>query len=449
MKKLKQTERMIDLQLFAAGDTVNTTAGIANNIAGTVTPYGENGGLSAEMKTYYSDYLIDMAEPKLVHDQFGQKCPIPKGNGKTIEFRKYDPLPKMTTPLAEGVTPSGQKLDMGIVTADVKQYGGFIELSDILMLTAVDNNLVQATKLLGGQAGRTLDTITREVLSGGTNVQYSEGQVDERGLLNGGEESGNHYLTVDAVRKAVRYLKKMSAETIDGSYVGIIHPDTAYDLMSDPKWINVKTYSDPEGIYQGEIGKIENVRFVESSEAKVFHAENLCAQSRELVASSYSVLESIPALADGCGTPSTFELKVKEEITTDDAVRLIGGKIQIIYSEGDAEVLEIAGIDANKKALYLTKAPKSAISSGTVIYPGEAGYKGRDVYSTLIFGENAYGTTEIAGGGLVHIIKQLGSAGTADPLNQRATAGWKATKAAVRLVEPYMVRIETASTFSN
>lgn len=449
MKNLKQTEKIIDLQLFAAGETVNTTAGIANNTTGTVTPYGENGGLSAEMKTYYSDYLIDMAEPKLVHDQFGQKCPIPRGNGKTIEFRKYDPLPKMTTPLAEGVTPSGQKLDMGVVTADVKQYGGFIELSDILMLTAVDNNLVQATKLLGGQAGRTLDTITREVLSGGTNVQYSEGQVDERGLLNGGAESGNHYLTVDAVRKAVRYLKKMSAETIEGSYVGIIHPDTAYDLMSDPKWINVKTYSDPEGIYQGEIGKIENVRFVESSEAKVFHAENLCAQSRELTASSYSALDSIPALADGCGTASAFELKVKEEITLEDAARLVNGKIQVIYSENDAEVLEISGIDADKKALYLAKEPKSAISSGTVIYPGEAGYKGRDVYSTLIFGENAYGTTEIAGGGLVHIIKQLGSAGTADPLNQRATAGWKATKATVRLVEPYMVRVETASTFSN
>ncbi|MBQ2889178.1 MAG: N4-gp56 family major capsid protein, partial [Clostridia bacterium] len=102
-----------NLQLFAAGDAVNTTAGIANANTGNVTPYGETGGLSNEMKTYYSDYLIDMAAPKLVHDQFGQKCPIPKGNGKTIEFRKYDPLPKMTQPLTEGVTPSGQKLDMG------------------------------------------------------------------------------------------------------------------------------------------------------------------------------------------------------------------------------------------------------------------------------------------------------------------------------------------------
>ena len=69
------------------------------------------------------------------------------------------------------------------------------------------------------------------------------------------------------------------------------------------------------------------------------------------------------------------------------------------------------------------------------------------MYATLILGENAYGTTEISGGGLEHIVKQLGSAGTADPLNQRATVGWKATKAAVRLMEPFMVRIETASSF--
>ena len=305
-------------------------------------------GLSKEMKTFYSDYLIDMAEPNLVHDQFGQKHPIPKNGGKIIEFRKYDSLPKALTPLTEGVTPNGQKLSMSVITSNVQQYGGYIELSDILLLTAIDNNLVQATKLLGSQAGRTLDTITREVLNGGSNVQYAEGQVTARNSLVGGQASGNHYLTVDAVRRAVRFLKVMNAPKINGSYVGIIHPDVSYDLMSDPKWVNVKTYSDPDGIYEGEIGKIEGVRFVETSEAKVF--------------------------------------------------------------EG-------------------------------------AGASGVDVYSTLILGSDAYGVTEITGGGLEHIVKQLGSAGTADPLNQRATAGWKATKTAERLVEQYMVRIETASTF--
>jgi len=436
----------LNLQLFAAGDAVHTTGGMVNANTGETSSYA-NGGLSAQMKTYYSDYLVDMAEPKLVHDQFGQKCPIPKGNGKTIEFRKYDPLPKMTTPLAEGVTPVGQKLDMGVVTAEVKQYGGFIELSDILMLTAIDNNLVQATKLLGGQAGRTLDTITREVLSGGTNVQYAEGQVSSRALLTGGNEENNHYLTVDAVRKAVRYLKKMNAETINGSYVGIIHPDTAYDLMSDPKWVNVKTYSDPEGIYRGEIGKIENVRFVESSEAKIFHANNLCEESRTLTVSAYTKLTATSSVT--AGNASLYQIKVDENLTEEDGETLVGAIVQIKLSESEYISCEICGFSAADKCIYVKEEPTKAPSKGNIIYPGEAGLEGRDVYSTLIIGDNAYGTTEIAGGGLTHIIKQLGSAGTADPLNQRATAGWKATKAAARLVEPYMIRIETASTFNS
>ncbi len=118
-------------------------------------------GMTVEMKTYYSDYLIDNAEPQLIHDQFGQKRPIPKNGGKTIEFRKYAPLVKQTTPLTEGTPPNGQKLTVTNITATVAQYGGFVALSDVLLLTAIDNNLVEATQLLGAQAGRTLDTITR------------------------------------------------------------------------------------------------------------------------------------------------------------------------------------------------------------------------------------------------------------------------------------------------
>jgi N4-gp56 family major capsid protein len=311
------------------------------------TQTGSNQDLAPEMKTYYSDYLIDMAEPELVHQQFGQKHPIPKNGGKTIEFRKYSPLPKALTPLTEGVTPDGQKLNVSTITATISQYGGYVELSDVLLLTAIDNNLVQATELLGSQAGRTLDTVVRDIITAGTNVQYAEGQVDSRAALKGGAADGNHYLTVDAVRRGVRYLKKMNAPKINGYYVGIVHPDVSYDLMSDPKWVNVKSYSDPDGIYEGEIGKIEGVRFVETSEAKVF--------------------------------------------------------------EG-------------------------------------AGASGRDVYATMILGANAYGVTEVSGGGLEMIVKQLGAG--QDPLNQRATAGWKATMTAERLVEEYMVRIETASTFT-
>ena len=88
------------------------------------------------------------------------------------------------------------------------------------------------------------------------------------------------------------------------------------------------------------------------------------------------------------------------------------------------------------------------MEGGEYLISAEGGMDGRDVYATMIFGENAYGTTELSGGGLEYIVKPLGSGGTSDPLNQRATVGWKATKAAVRLMEPFMIRIETASTFT-
>lgn len=307
----------IDLQLFADLNTQTTATST----------------LSDEMKVFYSDYLIDNAVPKLVHDQFGQKHPIPKNGGKTIEFRKYSPLPKLLTPLTEGVTPDGQSLTVTTIEATVAQYGGYVTLSDVLLMTAIDNNMVQATKLLGNQAGATLDTITREVLNGGTNVVYAGG-VESRDALVAN-------LTVDDIKKAVRALKNQNADKIGDSYVAIIHPDVTYDLTNDPTWQAVKDY-DPQDWYEGEIGKIAGVRFVETTEAKIFE----------------------------------------------------GG-----------------------------------------------------VYSTLILGDNAYGVTEIEGGGLEHIVKQLGSAGTADALNQRATVGWKATKVAERLVEPFMVRIESKSTF--
>ena len=322
----------INLQLFAE-PAVQTT--LLNNKAGL-------NDLSPEMKTFYDMTLIDEASANLVHDQFGQKRPIPANGGKTIEFRKFSSLPKATTAITEGVTPAGNKLNVTAFTATVEQYGDFITQSDVLELTSLDNTILEATKLLGKQAGVTLDTIVREKLMTGKNVLYcpkvvggTETVIDSRDAL-----TNECQLTVKQIQKAVAILRGQNAPTIGGKYVAIIHPYIAYDLMRDPEWIDAHKYANPTNLYEGEIGEIAGVRFVQTTEAKVFK----------------------------------------------------GG-----------------------------------------------------IFATLVIGEGAYGVTEISGGGLQTIVKQKGSAGTADPLDQRSSVGWKAMKTAELLVDAYMVRIESKS----
>lgn len=330
----------INLQLFAGNLNTNVTT---------------DSGLSAENKTFYDKALIQEASPNLIHDQFGQKRPIPKGSGKKVEFRKYASLPKATTPLTEGVTPDGKKLNVSIVEAEVAQYGDYVALSDILDLTAIDNNVLEATKACGRQAGLTLDTITRNVLQSGTNVFYcpkvaADGTITE--VTDRSAMDGTCKLTVDVVKRVVAFLRASNAPKINGDYVAIIHPYVAYDLMSDPHWEEAHKYAKPENIFEGEIGRIAGVRFVETSEAAIYTGtENDCPT-------------------------------------------------------------------------------------------------GLAVFGCLFLADGAYGVTEITGGGLQTIVKQLGSAGTADPLDQRSTVGWKATKTAEILIEAYMFRVECTSAFS-
>lgn len=328
------------LQHFADNPTVNVTT---------------DSKLSVENKTFYDRALVEEAGPNLIHGQFGQKRPIPKNGGKRIQFRRYASLPKALKPLTEGVTPEGRKLSATAVEAEVNQYGDFVCLSDVLDLTAIDNNVLEATKAVGRQAGLTLDTITRNVLQSGTNVFYCP-KVGANGVQTPvTDRSGldkTCTLTVDVVKKVAAMLKAANAPKIDGDYVCILHPYVAYDIMSDPRWEEMHKYTTPENMYQGEIGRIAGVRFVETSEAAVYKGtENSCPT-------------------------------------------------------------------------------------------------GLAVFGCLFIAQGAYGVTEVTGGGLQTIIKQLGSAGTADPLDQRSTVGWKALQTAEILMEPYMVRVECCSAFS-
>ena len=260
----------------------------------------ETGSLSAEMKTFYEKRLLDQAEPLLVHNQFGDKYPIPANNGKKIEFRKYSALPKALTALTEGVTPAGNSLTVTTVEGTVKQYGDWIQLSDMLQMTAIDNNVVQATKLLSSQAGRTLDTVTREVLAGGTNVIYAPKVVDgaETEVLSRSTLTPECVLTPFVVMRAAATLEAMNTPKINGSYVLITHPYCRETLQESPGWVDVVKYKEGNNTFSGEIGKIGDVRVVTTSEAKVIN-DSTCPVVEETT--YYSVFTSLLLGANAYG----------------------------------------------------------------------------------------------------------------------------------------------------
>jgi len=426
---------LLDIDFLMFDPTYDGGSGTSGVLLNTNTT--TQASLSDENKTYWDRALIELASPELVHDQFAQQRDIPAGNGKTIEFRQFDPLPEMTTPLTEGVTPEGQELSVNAMTAQIAQYGGYVTTSDILDMTALDPVVAQATKLIARQAGETLDTITRDIINAGTNVMYAIGKTSgtvnssaptSRGALGYTSGVTNNNISVDDIKRAVRALKRQDAPKIRGDYVAIIHPDVVYDLMRDPEWLNPKEYVDTQDIYNGEVGKLYGVRFIENTRAKVFKAPWLTEGSKTLTVKT--------------AVTSDDDVDVKEKITAADATALAGKTVLI----GGTEYTIASATAGNAGSAAIKLSAAATLAANAVIYNAGAGADGVDVYSTLVIADDAYGTTKVSNGGLQHIVKPLGSGGSSDPLNQRATVGWKATKTAKILVQQYMLRIESTAT---
>ena len=264
----------VGFQFFAdAGTLVNATGNYVNAGTGQTTAFSGNDTLSPTMKTFYDTQLLENARPELVHAQFAGKQALPRNHGKTVEWRKWNTL-KDADELTEGVIPTGQKMGQTSMTASIKQIGTYVSVSDQLELHALDNVILGATEELGASAGTSIDKRVRDTIVAGSNVQYCD-KVSSAGAhtavtgRSGLDKTA--LLTPDEVNKAVTTLKKLKARKINGKYVAIIHPSVAYDLRSSKEWIEAHKYAAVTELFNGEIGELHGVRFVETTEAKVFN----------------------------------------------------------------------------------------------------------------------------------------------------------------------------------
>ena len=380
-------------------------------------------------KSFYDRQLLESAKTRFIHAKFGQKRSIPKNNGKHVEFRRWNLFnPNVeANALEEGVTPQGQSLSQSSVEAEVKQYGAFVEVSDLLDMTGYDQVISDTTELLGEQLGTVVEWVTRDAICAGNNVQYANGKTSRIQL-----EAGDK-LTVDEIRKAVRTLKRAKARPFceDGRkphFICICSPEATYDLQSDQLWQDVSKYSNAEQIYSGEIGRLFGVVFVESTEAKAFR-QSVRNQVKSSTTSSSSFILKNP--------PSDME---KAYLSTPS------NKIKI----GSSEYTLASSNPFNPDTNTVRLSASATLAADAAVYSEDAGavntsdYTAADVHATLLFGKDAYGIIDVEGhGALQTIIKPHGSAGTSDPLNQRATVGAKvAAYTATILNELWLLRIE-------
>ena len=380
--------------------------------------------LSDEMKVFYQTSLLENARNSHYYNQFGMAQSLPKNHGKTIEFRKFDTFDKALKPLVEGVTPDGNKLTVRSVNVSIDQYGDYSTISDRLQLEAVDPIILGATEEHGAQAGDTLDTLTRNVVIAGTNVFYAGSKTSRNALTTSDKITGV------LVSQCATTLKKGKRPKINGSWVAIVHPSVADDLRHDSEWLAPHQYVDPENIYNGEIGSLHGVRFVEDTEQKVYWGEDLCEASRNLTLSSS---------ASAASTISVSETLVADALK--GRYVLIGsGKYYVSGNTTNQLTL--------KSAIDKTTPASVTADSSTPVYPGEGGAQGIAVYATVFISKDAYARINPTAESMQMIIKQLGSGGSSDPLDQRSTVGWKASHAALILYEEGIVRLETASSYS-
>lgn len=406
---------------------------VFDNLNKTYSP-----GVAPSVVEYYERSLLENMKPEMVHNRDAQKRTLPEHNGKTVKFRRFTPFAAITAPLAEGVTPEGQTLTETAFTAMVKPYGGHVELTDEINFYMLDNMHQETAKLLGDQAALSLDTISRNALNAGMNVQYAGGKATR------GAVATTDVLTFAEIKKAVRTLKRKNVKPFaDGFYHAIVHPDVVHDLTSDTMWVDVAKYQDKQKTEKYELGTIYKVKFFESTNAMVFQAQTyIYGKVAALTATAFDA-------ANKCMT-------VSEAITADEAREMTGLLVNVqITKSGTATVVPmcIERVDANEKKVYFRWVPASTadwtVANALKVVPYGGGASDTEVYSTLIYGENAFGTIELGGTGrnVEIIINPPGSSGALDPLNQRGSIAWKVKGFCTTILQDdFIVRVESGAT---
>lgn len=316
-------KQALNLQMFAdAGTLVNATGNYVNAYDGTATAFSGSNTLAPALKTFYDTELLENARAQMFYAQFAKKQPLPANRGTTVEWRKWNTFARAGK-LTEGVIPTGQKFGQSSRTGAIDQYGTYASVTDKLEMHAYDDVILGATEEMGGSAAETQEILIRDALLVGTNVMYCR-NVKKDGTfvseptscatMGFSDVDGYAKLTPDMVARVVTKMKKDKVPTINGKYVAVIHPSVAYDLRSSSEWVECHKYSATTEIFNGEIGELHNMRFVEDVFAPVLTKEGYTNKAGGATYATYCFGKDAFGIIDPEGGALEMIIKDKEQV---------------------------------------------------------------------------------------------------------------------------------------
>lgn len=213
------------------------------------------GNLTPEVMTYYEKVFLERAKYELVMKEGAQTRTHATGQGRTVNFTRYNPLTVITSPLGEASNPVTCPINASTVAMTLSEFGLTTTHGKLLTLASIDSGMKEKIELVGQNMGETLDQLVRAELQNGT-AYYGNDHVQY--TFTAGD-------TLDAcdIRLMVRQLEINKAMTYrDGMFLGKTDPYSKYNLIGDSVWVNAHTYKDGKELYQGEMGELYQVRWL-------------------------------------------------------------------------------------------------------------------------------------------------------------------------------------------
>lgn len=209
---------------------------------------------------------------ELLFDAVADVMPVAQAMpGSSVKFTIFNDLSEKTSTLTETDDVTPVVMGDSQVEVTLEEYGNAVNTTAKLRGTSFLDVDAAAANVVGYNAGISIDGVIRDVLSGGSNVVYGGGGSTTPTART--EIEASDIIEANDIRKVVAALRKANAVSFNGMYMGYIHPDVSYDLRKETgvaSWRDPHVYSDPAGIYNGEVGAFEGVRFIETPRAKIF-----------------------------------------------------------------------------------------------------------------------------------------------------------------------------------